>query len=72
VYTLHAELEGGKLAPAFEALLSGWKALGYELVSMRDLCASLDLRRLPRHEITDGEVAGRSGSLALQGREFLA
>jgi peptidoglycan/xylan/chitin deacetylase (PgdA/CDA1 family) len=72
VYTLHAELEGGKLAPVFEALLSGWKALGYELVSMRDLCASLDLRRLPRHEITDGEVAGRSGRLALQGREFLA
>ena len=72
VYTLHAELEGGKLAPVFEALLSGWKALGYELVSMRDLCASLDLRRLPRHEVADGEVAGRSGSLALQGREFLA
>ena len=29
VFTLHAELEGMKLAPAFEKLLEGWKAQGY-------------------------------------------
>ncbi|TMH13253.1 MAG: 4-deoxy-4-formamido-L-arabinose-phosphoundecaprenol deformylase, partial [Betaproteobacteria bacterium] len=33
VYTLHAELEGGKFAPAFEAMLAGWKSQGYDLVS---------------------------------------
>jgi len=72
VYTLHAELEGGKLAPAFEAILDGWKARRVELVSMRDLLASLDIHRLPHHEIAYGEIPGRSGTLALQGKEFLA
>ena len=72
VYTLHAELEGGKLAPVFESLLSGWKAMGYELAAMADLYATLQMPRLPRHEVVDGEVAGRSGTLSLQGKEFLA
>ena len=72
VYTLHAELEGGKLASALETLLSGWKALGYQIVPMRELYAGLEMARLPRHEIIDMEVAGRSGTLALQGKEFLA
>jgi len=72
VYTLHAELEGGKLEPVFEALLSGWKKQGYDLVSMRTLAESLDLRRLPRNEIAFGAVPGRSGALALQGKEYLA
>ncbi len=72
VYTLHAELEGGKFAPAFEAMLAGWKSQGYDLVSMRALAESLDLRSLPRNEIAFGSVAGRSGLLALQGKEFLS
>jgi len=72
VYTLHAELEGGKLAPVFDELLSGWKSQGYELVPMRALAESLDLKSLPRHEIAIGAVAGRSGTLALQGKEFLS
>ena len=72
VYTLHAELEGGKLAPAFETMLSGWKALGYQLVPMCKLYANLQTAQLPRHEVIDGEMAGRTGTLALQGREFLA
>ena len=71
-YTLHAELEGGNLAPAFEAMLAGWKSQGYDLVSMRALAESLDLRSLPRNEIAFGSVAGRSGLLALQGKEFLS
>ena len=72
VYTLHAELEGGKLAPAFEELLAGWKRQGYELVSMRAIAESLDLKKLPRHEIAVGAVPGRSGALALQGKEYLS
>jgi len=72
VYTLHAELEGMKLLPVFDTLLTGWKTLGYELVATRDLFDSLDVRALPRHELIMGEVRGRSGTLALQGKEFLA
>ena len=72
VYTLHAELEGGKLAGAFEAMLEGWKKQGYELVPLRSLAESLDLKSLPRNEIALGAVPGRSGALTLQGREFLS
>ena len=72
VYTLHAELEGMKLLPAFESLLLGWRSLGYELVPLRDLFNELKPKLLPRHELIIGEVPGRSGTLALQGKEFLA
>jgi peptidoglycan/xylan/chitin deacetylase (PgdA/CDA1 family) len=72
VYTLHAELEGGKLSGIFEELLAGWKSQGYELVAMRDLYQTLDMNRLPRNELAMDEVPGRSGTLAVQGREFLS
>ena len=73
VYTLHAELEGGKrLAGAFEAMLDGWKKQGYELVPLRSLAEALDLKNLPRNEIAQGPVPGRSGPLTLQGKEFLS
>jgi len=67
VYTLHAELEGGRLVPQFEHLLAGWRALGYELVAMRELLAALDASALPRCRVLAGSVPGRSGTLALQG-----
>jgi peptidoglycan/xylan/chitin deacetylase (PgdA/CDA1 family) len=72
VFTLHAELEGMKLAPAFERLLEGWKAQGYALVAMRDLFAALEPPALPLHAVTDGTIAGRSGTLACQGPAFLS
>jgi peptidoglycan/xylan/chitin deacetylase (PgdA/CDA1 family) len=72
VFTLHAELEGMKLMPVFQRLLQGWKTQGYRLASLRQYFASLPGHDLPRHEVTLGEVPGRSGTLAMQGREFLA
>ena len=66
VYTLHAELEGMKLAPVFERLLAGWKRQGYTLVSMADYFAALDIAALPRARVMPGEIAGRSGTLAVQ------
>ncbi len=71
VFTLHAELEGMKLLPILERLLSGWRDQGYTLTSTRDIFASLDLAKLPRHEIVRGELAGRSGTLMLQSDAFL-
>ena len=69
VYTLHAELEGMKLAPVFEGLLQGWRAQGYELCALRDCAAVLDVAALPRHHVASGCVPGRSGQLAMQGPE---
>ena len=71
VYTLRAEL-GSRLPRVVERLLAGWRDQGYEVVSLYQYMESLVFSDLPRHEITEGEVPGRPGSLALQGREFLA
>lgn len=67
VFTAHAELEGGQLADLLEALLAGWTAQGYEIVSLAAFRRALDDRSLPRHEVVFAEVPGRSGTLATQG-----
>ena len=63
VFTLHAELEGGLLAPAFEALLAGWKSQGHQLTTLAELSRHTDRAALPVVPLTWGEVPGRSGSL---------
>jgi peptidoglycan/xylan/chitin deacetylase (PgdA/CDA1 family) len=65
VYTLHAELEGQKLAPIFEQLLQGWKAQGYRLASMADYHAGIADAELPVRPMRWGELPGRSGELIL-------
>ena len=72
VFTLHAELEGMRLAPVFEQLLIGWKAQGWTLASMRTMLDTLQPLALPRCEVGPAEVEGRSGTLMMQGAEFLA
>jgi hypothetical protein len=67
VFTAHAELEGGRLHGALEALLSGWAAQGYEVVPLRALAATRGAHELPVHAVVYGPVPGRSGTLALQG-----
>lgn len=69
VFTLHAELEGMKLAPVLERLLEGWKAQGYALVALRNLVAEHE-GSLPLHNVVDAPVPGRSGTLACQGPGF--
>jgi peptidoglycan/xylan/chitin deacetylase (PgdA/CDA1 family) len=71
VYTLHAELEGMRFAAAFDRLLSGWKAQGWQLVATRELLDRVQSLALPRCEASLGAVAGRSGTLLVQGPEFL-
>lgn len=66
VFTLHAELEGQKLAPVLERLLAGWRAQGHALVSMADYYATLDLDSLPSYPVAWGEVPGRAGELIIQ------
>ena len=71
VFTLHAELEGMRLARAFEQLLEGWKAQGWTIGPMRTLFETLQPMALPRCETGPGTVAGRSGTLLVQRAEFL-
>ncbi|MCX7161508.1 MAG: 4-deoxy-4-formamido-L-arabinose-phosphoundecaprenol deformylase [Betaproteobacteria bacterium] len=72
VFTLHAELEGLKFGDTLERLLTGWREQGYEMVSLGAMRDALDPVLLPRHEMIRGEIAGRAGSLMLQGEEFLS
>ncbi len=63
VFTLHAELEGQKLAPIFNELLTGWQEQGYQCISMADYYANIHERNLPVHPLTWAELPGRSGEL---------
>lgn len=71
VFTLHAELEGMKLAPILERLLEGWRGQGYRFTTTRALLEDIEINDLPRCEIKRGEIPGRSGTLMVQGEEFL-
>ena len=68
VYTLHAELEGQKLAPIFEQLLTGWKTQGYQFASMAEYHDKVRHTDLPVCPITWDELPGRSGRLIVQGK----
>jgi peptidoglycan/xylan/chitin deacetylase (PgdA/CDA1 family) len=72
VYTLHAELEGRALAPVLDRLLEGWKAQGYDLGPLRTIYEACEPGELPRCEAVQGSVPGRTGTLLVQGEEFLA
>ena len=67
VFTLHSELEGAKLKPAFEALLSGWRQQGYLLGSVGEQFGRLDPAKLPWRRFGYGGIPGRSGELMLDG-----
>lgn len=70
VYTLHAELEGMKLLPVMEKLLQQWQQAGDDIVTLADYAADLDATDLPCHELVWGQVEGRSGVLAVQGKKI--
>jgi peptidoglycan/xylan/chitin deacetylase (PgdA/CDA1 family) len=71
VFTLHAELEGGRLAGVFEQLLTGWKAQGWHLVPTRALRETVEPMALPRCENALAPIDGRTGTVLTQGDEFL-
>jgi undecaprenyl phosphate-alpha-L-ara4FN deformylase len=71
VYTLHAELEGNRLTGVFDELLAAWKTQGYSLVALDEYADALDISSLPRCVLRQESVPGRSGTLTVQGPEFL-
>jgi peptidoglycan/xylan/chitin deacetylase (PgdA/CDA1 family) len=66
VFTLHAELEGMRLLDAFDGLLQRWRAAGAQVCAMGELHAQIQNQPLPHQAVQMGEVAGRSGLLAVQ------
>ncbi|MDB5905357.1 MAG: polysaccharide deacetylase [Betaproteobacteria bacterium] len=68
VYTLHAELEGGRLLPFFQMLLDGWTAQGYRFASLRQLLDTVrSAGALPSRRIAQAAIPGRSGLVSLEG-----
>jgi undecaprenyl phosphate-alpha-L-ara4FN deformylase len=65
IFNLKAEFEGGKWLPIFEQLLEGWKAQGYDIVSLSMLAKDLPAN-LPRHEIAMKTIDGSVGKKAVQ------
>jgi undecaprenyl phosphate-alpha-L-ara4FN deformylase len=65
VYTLHAELEGQKLLPIFERLITGWKAQGWTLVDLGAVHHAWGDRPLAAQSLRWGRVPGRSGELVV-------
>jgi peptidoglycan/xylan/chitin deacetylase (PgdA/CDA1 family) len=65
VFTLHAELEGMRLAGAFESLLVKWRESGATITRMARIREIALRRPLPSRAVILGEVAGRSGLLAI-------
>ncbi|MFZ6847408.1 polysaccharide deacetylase family protein [Undibacterium sp. RuRC25W] len=63
VFTLHAELEGQKLAPIFEELLIGWREQGYQCLSMASYYETIQNTDLPVHSLSWASLPGRSGEL---------
>ncbi len=66
VFTLHAELEGMRLLGAFESLLLKWREAGASITRMAQVHELAMQRPLPTRAVVMGEVAGRSGRLAVQ------
>jgi len=65
VFTLHAELEGMLLRDAFESLLKKWRDAGATLTRMATIHDFAMRRPLPPKVVVRGEIAGRSGLLAM-------
>jgi undecaprenyl phosphate-alpha-L-ara4FN deformylase len=65
VFTLHAELEGMLMLPAFESLLVKWRESGAAVARMAKIHEISIRRPLPVRAVVMGEVAGRSGRLAV-------
>ncbi len=72
VFTLHAELEGMRLAPVLDELIAGWKAQGWALGPVRAQYDAVEPMALPRCEVAPNTILGRTGTLLMQGAEFLA
>jgi hypothetical protein len=64
-------LEGNTYLEAFEWLIRGWRDRGADLIDLAGYAATLRVAELPRCEMVEGTVEGRSGTLACQASQGL-
>ncbi len=69
VFTLHAELEGMRLAGEFERLVGAWRDAGATLCRMAKIRELALARALPVASVVARAIPGRSGKLAAQGAD---
>lgn len=71
VLTIHAELEGMLYKDWFEGVINACNTKGIQFVLLAHVARSLltDRDRIPTCELVQGEIDGRSGTLALQGKQ---
>lgn len=74
VFTIHAEIEGMSMIDWFEDFLDRAKAAGIAFVSSAEEAANLNARpeTVPAAELSQGEVDGRSGTMAIEGERVAA
>lgn len=70
VFNLHAEIDGIKLLPAVERLVEGWLGQGWAMVALGSVATTRAVDELPRHEVAFEAIAGRPGTVMVQGAEF--
>ncbi len=66
VLTIHAELEGKAIRPSFVRLLEGLQAAGIRCITLGEAVSTLS--GTPACELAMGEIPGRAGAVALQGK----
>ena len=71
VFTLHAELEGMRLLPVMERLITGWQEQGFTLVATETIATQLARSQLPYFSVVQASVPGRAGTLMMQGAPYL-
>ncbi|HEY4345730.1 MAG TPA: polysaccharide deacetylase family protein [Parvibaculum sp.] len=74
VFTIHAEIEGMSMIDWFGEFLDRAKAAGVAFVSSAEEAANLNAKRetVPVAALDQGEVDGRSGTMAVEGRQVAA
>jgi len=72
VHTFHAEMEGIGQIGLFESFLKECLARGTCFSTLGEIVQSLREKRIPACTLEPGEIPGRAGTVALQGKEMKA
>jgi undecaprenyl phosphate-alpha-L-ara4FN deformylase len=67
VHTIHAEIEGGHFSGVFSNLLKKLTSAGVRFITLAE-AASESARSAPECTLEMGELSGRAGNVAIQGK----